>query len=140
MATGVDQLSGHLRRRVIMKFGLLYEMQLPRPWAPGAELKMFQEAIEEVKLADTLGYDYIWGNEHHFTEEYSHASAPEVFLGACAAVTRQIRIGHAVVLTLPGYSPPARVAERIATLDLVSNGRVEFGSGDRKSTRLNSSH
>jgi len=116
-----------------MKFGLLYEMQLPRPWKPDSEQQMFDQCLEEVQVADKLGYDYIWANEHHFTEEYSHAGAPEVFLAAAAALTRQIRIGHAVVLTAPAYNAPARVAERIGALDLVSHGRVEFGTGESAS-------
>jgi alkanesulfonate monooxygenase SsuD/methylene tetrahydromethanopterin reductase-like flavin-dependent oxidoreductase (luciferase family) len=71
--------------------------------------------------------------EHHFLEEYSHSSAPEVFLAACSQRTKQIRLGHGIVLLPPGYNAPARVAERIATLDLVSDGRVEFGTGESSS-------
>jgi alkanesulfonate monooxygenase SsuD/methylene tetrahydromethanopterin reductase-like flavin-dependent oxidoreductase (luciferase family) len=116
-----------------MKFGLLYELQLPRPWDNRAEHRMIHEALDEVVIADQLGFDCVWANEHHFLEEYSHSSAPEVFLAAAAARTRQIRIGHAVVLSPPGYNPPARVAERIATLDLISSGRVEWGTGQSAS-------
>jgi len=116
-----------------MKFGLLYEHQLPRPWDPDAELRLFHEALEQVELADRLGLDAIWQVEHHFLEEYAHSSAPEVFLAAAAARTRSIRIGHGVVLAPPGYNHPARVAERIATLDLVSRGRVEWGTGESAS-------
>ena len=112
-----------------MRFGLLYELQLPRPWDNNAEHRMIHEALAEVELADRLGFDCLWANEHHFLEEYSHSSAPEVFLAAAAARTKQIHIGHAVVLSPPGYNPPARVAERIATLDLISSGRVEWGTG-----------
>jgi alkanesulfonate monooxygenase SsuD/methylene tetrahydromethanopterin reductase-like flavin-dependent oxidoreductase (luciferase family) len=72
----------------------------------------------------------VWEVEHHFLEEYSHSSAPEVFLAACSQRTRDIRLGHGIVLTAPGYNHPARTAERIATLDLLSGGRVEFGSGE----------
>ncbi|HUJ03590.1 MAG TPA: LLM class flavin-dependent oxidoreductase, partial [Rhizomicrobium sp.] len=77
-----------------------------------------------------LGIDHAWEVEHHFLEEYSHSSAPEVFLAACSQRTKRIRLGHGIVLMPPGYNHPARVAERIATLDLVSNGRVEFGTGE----------
>ena len=112
-----------------MRFGLLYELQLPRPWDERAEHRMIHEALAEVELADRLGFDCVWANEHHFLEEYSHSSAPEVFLAAAAARTRQIHVGHAVVLSPPGYNPPARVAARIATLDLVSSGRAEWGTG-----------
>jgi alkanesulfonate monooxygenase SsuD/methylene tetrahydromethanopterin reductase-like flavin-dependent oxidoreductase (luciferase family) len=116
-----------------MKFGIFYEHQLPRPWAPGAELKLFQDALTEVEFADKLGIDMVWEVEHHFLEEYSHSSAPEVFLAACSQRTRNIRLGHGIVQTAPAYNHPARIAERLATLDLVSNGRVEFGSGESSS-------
>ena len=116
-----------------MKFGLFYEHQIPRPWHDGAEHKLFQDALAQVELADRLGFDYIWEVEHHFLEEYSHSSAPEVFLAACSQRTSQIRLGHGIVLMPPGYNHPARVAERIATLDLVSDGRVEWGTGESAS-------
>ena len=113
-----------------MRFGIFYEHQLPRPWTPGLEQQLFQDALSQVELADRLGFDNVWEVEHHFLEEYSHSSAPEVFLAACSQRTKQIRLGHGIVLMPPGYNHPARVAERIATLDLVSNGRVEFGTGE----------
>ncbi|MGH7906900.1 MAG: LLM class flavin-dependent oxidoreductase [Candidatus Binataceae bacterium] len=116
-----------------MKIGTFYEHQLPRPWKPESELSLFQNALEQVELADRIGIDHIWGVEHHFLEEYAHSSAPEVFLAACSQRTRYIRLGHGVVLLPPAYNHPARVAERIATLDLVSNGRVEFGTGESSS-------
>ncbi len=116
-----------------MKFGIFYEHQLPRPWEPGAELKLFQDALTQVEFADKLGIDMVWEVEHHFLEEYSHSSAPEVFLAACSQRTRNIRLGHGIVQTAPAYNHPARIAERLATLDLVSNGRVEFGSGESSS-------
>jgi len=113
-----------------VKFGIFYEHQLPRPWRDGDELRLYQEALDQVELADKLGIDYAWEVEHHFLEEYSHSSAPEVFLAACSQRTRQIRLGHGIVQMPPNYNHPARVAERIATLDLVSGGRVEFGTGE----------
>jgi alkanesulfonate monooxygenase SsuD/methylene tetrahydromethanopterin reductase-like flavin-dependent oxidoreductase (luciferase family) len=116
-----------------MKFGVFYEHQLPRPWREESELELFQEALDQVELADRLGIDYAWEVEHHFLEEYSHSSAPEVFLAACSQRTRRIRLGHGIVLMPPGYNHPARVAERIATLDLVSRGRVDFGTGESAS-------
>ena len=67
-----------------MRFGLFYEHQLPRPHAEGAEEKLLRDALEQVELADRLGFDYAWCVEHHFLEEYSHCSAPEVFLAAAA--------------------------------------------------------
>jgi alkanesulfonate monooxygenase SsuD/methylene tetrahydromethanopterin reductase-like flavin-dependent oxidoreductase (luciferase family) len=116
-----------------MKFGIFYEHQLPRPWAEGSELKLFQDALAQVELADRLGIDSAWEVEHHFLEEYSHSSAPEVFLAAASQRTKTIRLGHGIVLMPPGYNHPARVAERIATLDLVSNGRVDWGTGESAS-------
>jgi len=116
-----------------MRFGLIYELQLPRPWTADSEHRLVQEALTEVEVADRLGIDYVWANEHHFLEEYSHNSAPEVFLAAAAGRTRRIHLGHAVVLSPPGYNAPARVAERIAMLDLVSSGRAEWGTGSSAS-------
>jgi alkanesulfonate monooxygenase SsuD/methylene tetrahydromethanopterin reductase-like flavin-dependent oxidoreductase (luciferase family) len=113
-----------------MQFGIFYEHQIPRPWHEGDEHKLFRDALEQVSLADSLGIDYAWEVEHHFLEEYSHSSAPEVFLAACSQRTKRIRLGHGIVLMPPQYNPPARVAERIATLDLVSDGRVEWGTGE----------
>ncbi len=118
-----------------MKFGIFYEHQLPRPWAEGREEELFQEALDQVELADKLGIHHAWEVEHHFLEEYSHSSCPEVFLAACSQRTKNIRLGHGIVLMCPNYNHPARIAERIATLDLVSQGRVEFGTGE-SSARL----
>ncbi|MSP95877.1 MAG: LLM class flavin-dependent oxidoreductase [Betaproteobacteria bacterium] len=118
-----------------MRFGIFYEMQLPKPWAPGDEQRLFHEALDQVVLADRLGYDYAWEVEHHFLDEYSHSSAPEVFLAAAAARTRRIRLGHGIRQVIPNYNHPARTAEALATLDLISGGRVEFGIGEG-ATRL----
>jgi len=116
-----------------MKFGLFYEHQVPTPWDEGSELRVYQEALDQVELADRLGIDYVWEVEHHFLEEYSHSSAPEVFLAACSQRTKRIRLGHGVMLMSPHYNHPARAAERIAALDLVSRGRVEWGTGESAS-------
>ena len=116
-----------------MKFGIFYEHQLARPWDEDSEHKLFKDALDQVELADRLGIDYVWEVEHHFLEEYSHSSAPEVFLAACSQRTSRIRLGHGIVALPPGYNHPARVAERIATLDLVSDGRVDFGTGETSS-------
>src|SRR5215510_1143640 len=118
-----------------MKFGVFYEMQLPKPWAPGDERRLFHEALAQVELADRLGYDHAWEVEHHFLDEYSHSSAPEVFLAAAASRTKTIRLGHGIRQVIPNYNHPARTAEGIATLDIVSDGRVDFGIGEG-ATRL----
>ena len=115
-----------------MKFGIFYELQLPRPWEPDGELRLYQDALDQVELADRLGYDFAWEVEHHFLEEYSHSPAPEVFLGAASQRTRRIRLAHGIMQLTT--SPPARVAERIAALDLVSRGRVEFGMAESASS------
>lgn len=118
-----------------MRFGIFYEHQLPKPWNEGDEARLFHQALEQVVLADRLGYDFAWEVEHHFLEEYSHSSAPEVFLAACAALTRTIRLGHGIRQVIPHYNHPARTAECLGTLDIVSNGRLEFGIGEG-ATRL----
>src|SRR5213594_3973735 len=116
-----------------MRFGIFYEHQLPRPWAPDSEQRLFQDALDQVELADRIGIDHAWEVEHHFLEEYSHSSAPEVFLAAASQRTKQIRLGHGIVQLPPEVNHPARIAERIATLDLISGGRVEFGTGEGSS-------
>jgi alkanesulfonate monooxygenase SsuD/methylene tetrahydromethanopterin reductase-like flavin-dependent oxidoreductase (luciferase family) len=116
-----------------MKFGIFYEHQLPRPWGEDSERQLIQDALTQVEHADRLGIDYVWEVEHHFLEEYSHSSAPEVFLAAASQRTTNIRLGHGIIQTAPLYNHPARTAERVAMLDLVSNGRVDFGSGESSS-------
>src|SRR2546423_1529881 len=114
-----------------MKFGIFYEHQLPRPWTADSEYELLHHSLEQIELADRLGYDYAWEVEHHFLEEYSHSSAPEVFLAAASQRTKNIRLGHGIVQLTTNH--PARVAERVSTLDLVSHGRVELGIGEGSS-------
>ncbi len=114
-----------------MKFGIFYEHQLPRPWHEEDEYRLFQDSLDQIEMADALGYDYAWVVEHHFLEEYAHSSAPEVFLAAASQRTQNIRLGHGIVQLTTNH--PARVAERISTLDLISHGRVEFGIGEGSS-------
>ena len=117
-----------------MKFGLMYEIQVPEPHYPGVEQERYNQVLAQVDLADEVGFDYFWTVEHHFLREFSHCSAPEVLYGAISQRTKRIRIGHAVAL-LPGqYNHPVRVAERAAVLDIVSNGRMDLGTG--RSTTL----
>ena len=116
-----------------MQFGLFYEHQLPRPWSEGAEQQLIADALDQVEFADKIGIDFVWEVEHHFLEEYSHSSAPEVFLAAASQRTTNMRLGHGIIQTAPGYNHPVRTAERVAMLDLVSGGRVEFGSGESSS-------
>ncbi len=113
-----------------MRFGIFFEHQLPRPWGPDSEHDLLQEALEQVEVAERCGIDYAWQVEHHFLEEYSHGSAPDVFLAAASQRTSRIRLGYGIQPLPPGYQHPARVAEKAATLDLISRGRVELGTGE----------
>jgi alkanesulfonate monooxygenase SsuD/methylene tetrahydromethanopterin reductase-like flavin-dependent oxidoreductase (luciferase family) len=113
-----------------MDFGILWEMQLgERPWPANADRQVYWDAIEQAKLAERVGFNYLWSVEHHFLTGYSHSSAPEVWLSAVAQHTSTIRIGHGVVLLPPAFNPTFHIAERIAMLDILSDGRVEFGTG-----------
>jgi alkanesulfonate monooxygenase SsuD/methylene tetrahydromethanopterin reductase-like flavin-dependent oxidoreductase (luciferase family) len=116
-----------------VQFGIFFELSVPRPFAPGAEASVFHHGLEQARLADELGFDCVWAVEHHFLEEYSHCSAPEVVLAAVAAQTQRIRVGHGAVVCVPEMNHPIRVAERAACLDIVSNGRLELGTA-RSST------
>jgi alkanesulfonate monooxygenase SsuD/methylene tetrahydromethanopterin reductase-like flavin-dependent oxidoreductase (luciferase family) len=116
-----------------VRFGIFYEHQLPRPWAQSSERDLLHDALEQVEIADRVGFDHVWEVEHHFLEEYSHSSAPEVFLAAASQRTKRIRLGHGIVQLPPAVNHPARVAERVATLDLISDGRVDFGTGESSS-------
>ena len=112
-----------------MKFGIFYEISVPRPWDDGVEKRVYDNCLEQVRLADELGFDQVWAVEHHFLEEYSHCPAPELFLTACAMVTERIRLGHGIVVCVPQFTHPVKVAERTAVLDILSGGRLEVGTG-----------
>ena len=111
------------------KFDLLFEVEVPLPWEPGKERAKFHEAIEQAIFAEAMGFDTIWIVEHHFLREFAHSSAPEVMLGALAAQTSRIRLGHGVTLMLGEVNHPIRVAERAAMIDILSDGRLEMGTG-----------
>ena len=112
-----------------MKFGLMYEIQIPEPHYPGIEQERYKQVMSQVELADEVGFHYCWTVEHHFLKEFSHCSAPEVLYGAISQRTKRIRIGHAVVLLPTMYNHPIRVAERAAVLDILSGGRMDLGTG-----------
>jgi alkanesulfonate monooxygenase SsuD/methylene tetrahydromethanopterin reductase-like flavin-dependent oxidoreductase (luciferase family) len=116
-----------------MKISLFYEFALPRPWAPDDERIMLHDCMDEVEAADKAGFSSVWLTEHHFLEEYCHSTAPEMFLAGASQRTKNIRLGFGIMHLPPAVNHPARVAERIATLDLMSNGRVEFGTGESSS-------
>jgi alkanesulfonate monooxygenase SsuD/methylene tetrahydromethanopterin reductase-like flavin-dependent oxidoreductase (luciferase family) len=110
-----------------MKFSLFFEMQVAGS-TPEKEAQTFRDCLEQALLAEALGYHCIWEVEHHGLYEYSHSSAPEVFLSFVAARTKRIRVGHGCTLLPHRYNHPIRIAERIATLDILSEGRVNWGS------------
>ena len=119
-----------------MKLDLLYEIDVPKPWAKPhpygqreAEQRAYREAIEQIKLGDKLGFHTTWHVEHHFREGRSHSPAPEVIIGALSQCTEQIRLGFGVTLMPHAFTPPMRVAEKVATADILSGGRVEWGTG-----------
>jgi alkanesulfonate monooxygenase SsuD/methylene tetrahydromethanopterin reductase-like flavin-dependent oxidoreductase (luciferase family) len=119
-----------------VKLDLLYEIDVPKPW-PGphpygqreAEQRAYREAFEQIKLADTLGFHTTWHVEHHFREGRSHSPAPEVIVGALSQCTENLRLGFGVTLMPHAFTPPMRVAEKVATADILSGGRVEWGTG-----------
>lgn len=119
-----------------MELDLLYEVDVPKPWDKPhpygqreREQRAYREAVEQIRLADPLGFKTIWAVEHHFREGRSHCPAPEVLLGYLAGVTEQIRLGFGVTLTPFGFTPPQRIAEKVAATDILSGGRVEWGTG-----------
>ncbi len=118
-----------------MKFALFYEIPVRKPFTPGKEHAAYKNTLEQAILGDEVGFHAFWTVEHHFLEEYSHCSNPEVLYGAIAARTKNIRIGYGVRLLPQPYNHPIRSAESAAVLDLLSDGRVDFGTG-RSSTRL----
>jgi alkanesulfonate monooxygenase SsuD/methylene tetrahydromethanopterin reductase-like flavin-dependent oxidoreductase (luciferase family) len=110
-----------------VKIDVFCEVEKPRPWGPDHEHQLFKETLEQAELADAAGFDCWWQVEHHTAEEMSHSSAPDVFLSAISQRTRRLRVGHGAVLSPHNFSHPVRIAERAATLDLISDGRLEMG-------------
>ncbi|MDX1810394.1 MAG: LLM class flavin-dependent oxidoreductase [Gammaproteobacteria bacterium] len=109
-----------------MQFDLFYELSVP-DHLQLSEKQVFDNTIEEIRLADNCDFTTAWLVEHHFMKQYSHSSAPELYLAALSQQTQRIRLGHAII-PLP-YNHPVRTAERLATLDILCNGRLEFGFG-----------
>ena len=110
-----------------MQFGLLFECQ--RPYE-GTEIDwnaLYKETLAQCELADQVGFDNVWFVEHHFLTGFSGSPAQDAMFGALSRVTKNIRIGYGVCI-LP-YHHPVRVAERVALVDQLTDGRVEFGTG-----------
>ncbi|MFJ4716429.1 LLM class flavin-dependent oxidoreductase [Streptomyces sp. NPDC088785] len=120
-----------------MKFSVIFEAQLADPTVD-REHRLFHDCVEQAVLAEEMGFDRIWAVEHHSLKWYAHMSAPEIFLTWVAARTSRIRVGHGVVCMPFRFNHPARVAERAATLDLLSGGRLDLGAG-RGGTRQETS-
>ena len=118
-----------------MEFALFYEIPVARPWTRRSERDAYHEVLEQAVLGEQAGFHSLWTVEHHFLEEYSHCSNPEVLYGAIAARTSRLRLGYGVRLMPFPYNHPVRSAESAAVLDIISDGRVEFGTG-RSSTRI----
>ena len=110
-----------------MEFGMFYEVQVPRPSSPEAEHQRLREIVDQVVLAEEMGFDQVWFVEHHFLTEWAHCSAPEVMLGILSQHTTKMRLGFGVVL-LPVHHP-LHVAVKASTLDIMSGGRVDVGVG-----------
>lgn len=111
-----------------MQFSLIFEGQLARP-TPAREAQLFHDMVDQAVFAEEMGFDRVWAVEHHSLGYYAHISAPEVFLSFVAARTSRIRLGHGCVCLPFGYNHPVRVAERAATLDVLSGGRLDVGGG-----------
>ncbi|WP_162820697.1 LLM class flavin-dependent oxidoreductase [Microvirga calopogonii] len=110
-----------------MKFGLMTQIQMPRPWTDTTERNGYWNALEQGVAAEAAGFEYFWITEQHFLIEIGHCPSPDMFLAALSQRTTTLRLGLGVVL-LPLHNP-FYAAERVATLDVLSNGRAEFGTG-----------
>jgi alkanesulfonate monooxygenase SsuD/methylene tetrahydromethanopterin reductase-like flavin-dependent oxidoreductase (luciferase family) len=115
-----------------MQFALFYEIPVARPWTRHSEHEAYKAVLEQAVLGEQAGFHSLWTVEHHFLEEFSHCSNPEVLYGAIAAKTSRLRLGYGVRLMPFPYNHPVRSAESAAVLDLLSDGRVEFGTGRRR--------
>jgi alkanesulfonate monooxygenase SsuD/methylene tetrahydromethanopterin reductase-like flavin-dependent oxidoreductase (luciferase family) len=114
---------------VAFKVDLLFEVEVPRPWTGRKERDRFHEALEQAAFADQMGFDTLWFVEHHFLEEAAHSSAPDAILGALTQRTSKARLGFGVTLMPGRVNHPIRVAERTAVMDILSDGRLEVGTG-----------
>ncbi|HUC35618.1 MAG TPA: LLM class flavin-dependent oxidoreductase [Acidimicrobiales bacterium] len=121
-----------------MEFGIFNGVCLPPKFraahGAGAEHRRIMDEVAYVKAADAAGFKYTWATEHHFLTEYSHLSANESFLAFVAAETKNIHLGSGIFNITPPANHPARIAERVAMLDHLSEGRFEFGTGRGSST------
>ena len=110
-----------------MKFDVFCEIQRALPWKGKDEASLFDEILAQARAAEAAGFEIWWEVEHHGSPQFSYSSAPEVVLTAIAMSTTRLRVGHAGVLAPYRINTPLRVAERGATIDLLSKGRFELG-------------
>ena len=110
-----------------MKFDIFCEIQIAKPWPPEHERQILMDTVEQARAADRAGFEVWWQVEHHGAPEFSYSAAPEVVLTAIAMATKRLHVGHAGVLAPFKINGPLRVAERAATLDILSGGRFELG-------------
>ncbi|WP_311269575.1 LLM class flavin-dependent oxidoreductase [Sphingobium sp. WCS2017Hpa-17] len=111
-----------------MKFSLIYEAQIV-DISRESEQRCYRDMIEQCLLAEAQGFDTVWAVEHTALTQYAHMSAPETFLSFIAGATTRLHVGHGVVCLPPAMNHPIKVAQRIATLDIMSQGRLHFGIG-----------
>ena len=110
-----------------MKFDIFCEIQRAKPWEENHELALLQDTLDQAQQADRCGFDIWWQVEHHGAPQFSYSAAPEVVLTAIAMRSKRMHVGHAGVLAPFKINGPLRVAERGATIDLLSGGRFELG-------------
>lgn len=112
-----------------MKFGVFSSTSVPKPWTEGKEARLFRQEIDMAVKAEEAGFDYYWAPEHHFLEEYSHCSASDMMVLAVGMRTTRIRLATGIFNLCPPINHPIRVAERTAMIDVLTNGRVDLGTG-----------
>ena len=110
-----------------MRLSLFYQIQVPKPWTASSESERIYEALEQIPYAEQQGFTGVWFSEHHFRPVWSHNSAPDLTLAAVSQRTSSIRLGIGVVLAPIHH--PLHIAQRMATLDILSHGRVDVGLG-----------
>src|SRR5437870_11570207 len=110
-----------------MKIDVFCEVETAATDRPDHEYRLIKETLTQARAADRAGFDCWWEVEHHGAVQMSYSSAPDIILSAIAQRTSRMRIGHSAVLAPHRFSHPIRIAERAATLDILSDGRLEMG-------------
>jgi alkanesulfonate monooxygenase SsuD/methylene tetrahydromethanopterin reductase-like flavin-dependent oxidoreductase (luciferase family) len=123
----IRQVRGANQEGSVVKFGLMTQIQMPRPWGADAEMHAYHHAIAQAEAGEAAGFSHFWITEQHFFAEIGHSACPDMLLSAISQRTTRIRLGFAVILMT--VNNPYAIAERVATLDLLTKGRVDFGMG-----------